>query len=63
MESISYKDFRGFVEQAKKVSDWRVIEGADWDTEIGALVESTAELVSPPSMLHGPSSGGLIWLN
>ena len=48
---LSYHDFRSFVEQAKKVSDWRQIEGADWDTEIGALVESTAELVPQPPML------------
>ncbi|MBI4523059.1 MAG: UbiD family decarboxylase [Deltaproteobacteria bacterium] len=48
---LSYDDFRGFVEQAKKVSDWRLIEGADWNTEIGALVESTAELVPQPPML------------
>jgi UbiD family decarboxylase len=48
---LSYHDFRGFIEQAKKVSEWRLIEGADWDTEIGALVESTAELVPQPPML------------
>lgn len=48
---LSYHDLRGFVEQAKKVSDWRLIEGADWDREIGALVESTAELIPQPPML------------
>ena len=51
MESLCYEDFRGFIEQAKKISDWRLIEDADWDSEIGALVESTAELVSQPPML------------
>lgn len=51
MESLSYRDFRGFIEEAKKVSDWRLIEGADWDREIGALVESTAELLPQPPML------------
>ena len=51
MSELSYNDFRGFIEEAKKISDYRVIEGADWDAEIGALVESTAELVSQPPML------------
>jgi len=51
MSELSYNDFRGFVEEAKKISDYRVIEGADWDAEIGALVESTAELVPQPPML------------
>ena len=42
MDTLSYHDFRGFVEEAKKISEWRLIEGADWDNEIGALIESTA---------------------
>ena len=51
MESIAYNDFRGFVEAAKQVSEWRSIEGADWDGEIGALIESTAELDSRPMLV------------
>ena len=51
MESLGYNDLRGFIEEAKKVSDWREIDGADWNGEIGALVESTAELVPQPPML------------
>jgi hypothetical protein len=51
MDSIGYNDFRGFVEEAKKVSDWRLIEGADWDKEIGALIESTAELPQAPMLV------------
>jgi 4-hydroxy-3-polyprenylbenzoate decarboxylase len=51
MGSLDYNDFRGFVEAAKKVSDWRLIEGADWDKEIGALIESTAELAQPPMLV------------
>src|SRR6185295_17925489 len=51
MEQLAYHDLRSFVEAAKKVSDWREIEGADWDGEIGALVESAAELVPQPPML------------
>ena len=51
MSELAYTDFRSFVEEAKKISDFRIIENADWDAEIGALVESTAELVSQPPML------------
>jgi hypothetical protein len=51
METLSYNDFRGFVEEAKKISDWRLIEGADWNNEIGALIESTAELPQPPMLM------------
>ena len=51
MSELAYHDFRSFIEEAKKISDYRIIENADWDGEIGALVESTAELVPQPPML------------
>ncbi|MDP2644776.1 MAG: UbiD family decarboxylase [Desulfobacterales bacterium] len=51
MEPVAYNDLREFIEEAKKVSDYREIEGADWDREIGALVEATGELVAQPPML------------
>jgi 3-octaprenyl-4-hydroxybenzoate carboxy-lyase len=51
MGELAYTDFRSFIEEAKKISDYRLIEGADWDGEIGALVESTAELVPQPPLL------------
>jgi 4-hydroxy-3-polyprenylbenzoate decarboxylase len=49
--NFSYTDFRGFIEEAKKVADWRLIENADWDSEIGALIEATAELDSRPMLI------------
>ena len=51
MSELTYHDFRSFIDEAKRISDYRLIEGADWDGEIGALVESTAELVPQPPML------------
>jgi UbiD family decarboxylase len=57
MESIPYHDFRGFIEAAKKVSEWRAIEGADWDGEIGALIEATAELDARPMLLFDKIKG------
>ena len=57
MESIAYQDFRGFIEAAKRVSEWRLIEGADWDGEIGALIEATAELDSRPMLVFDKIKG------
>ena len=51
MDTLPYHDFRGFIEEAKKVSAWRLIEGADWNNEIGALIEATAELDERPMLL------------
>src|SRR5215510_779474 len=51
MDTLPYHDFRSFVEEAKKVSEWWLIEGADWNNEIGALIEATAELDSRPMLL------------
>src|SRR6266487_6597775 len=51
MAELAYHDFRSFVEEAKKISDYRLIESADWDAEINTLMESTAELVPQPPML------------
>ena len=57
MDTLPYHDFRGFIEEAKKISEWRLIEGADWDSEIGALIESTAELDSRPMLLFDKIKG------
>jgi 4-hydroxy-3-polyprenylbenzoate decarboxylase len=57
MEGIGYGDFRGFIEAAKKVSEWRAIDGADWDGEIGALIEATAELDSRPMLMFDKIKG------
>src|ERR1051326_2514137 len=51
MEQLAYHDLRSFVEAAKKVSDWRETEGADWAGKTAALAESAAELVPQPPML------------
>ncbi|HSF58271.1 MAG TPA: UbiD family decarboxylase [Candidatus Binatia bacterium] len=57
METLAYRDFRGFIEKAQEVSDWRLIENADWDNEIGALIEATAELDSRPMLLFDRIKG------
>jgi UbiD family decarboxylase len=57
METLAYRDFRGFIEKAQEISDWRLIENADWDKEIGALIEATAELDSRPMLLFDRITG------
>src|SRR5262249_19725676 len=46
-----YHDLRTFVEGVKTLGEYKEIEGADWDLEIGALTEATAELIDDPPML------------
>lgn len=51
MEPEIIDDLRQFIEAAKKVSDWRELKGADWNLEIGALIEAAADLIPQPPML------------
>lgn len=48
---LVFDDLRTFIAACKEIDDWRLIEGADWDREIGALVETTAELIPDPPLL------------
>jgi UbiD family decarboxylase len=47
----TFDDLQSFIEACKEIDDWRLIEGADWDLEIGALTEATAELLTEPPLL------------
>ncbi len=51
MEAEIFDDLRQFIDAAKKVGEWREIKKADWNLEIGALIEATAELIPQPPML------------
>jgi 4-hydroxy-3-polyprenylbenzoate decarboxylase len=51
MAAEIFDDLRSFIEAAKRVSDFREIKGADWNLEIGTLIEATAELIPHPPML------------
>ena len=51
METEVFDDLRQFIEAAKKMSDWKEIRGADWDLQIGTLIEAAAELIPQPPML------------
>jgi len=47
----TFDDLQSFIAAAQEVDDWRQIDGANWDLEIGALTEATAELVPEPPLL------------
>jgi 4-hydroxy-3-polyprenylbenzoate decarboxylase len=47
----TFDDLRTFIAACQEVDQWRQIDGADWDLEIGALTEATADLVPGPPML------------
>ena len=49
--AAAFDDLRTFIAACQEVDHWRVIEGADWNREIGALVEATAELIPEPPLL------------
>ena len=51
MEPETFDDLRQFIEASKKVSEWREIKGADWNLEIGTLIETTAELIPDRPLL------------
>ena len=46
-----FDGLQDFVEACKQIDDWRQIDDADWDEEIGALREVTGELIPDPPML------------
>ncbi|NIO11837.1 MAG: hypothetical protein GTO40_28955, partial [Deltaproteobacteria bacterium] len=50
-QNFPFEDLRSFIETAKQIDDYREIDGADWNREIGALTEAAAELITDPPML------------
>ncbi|MPZ12865.1 MAG: UbiD family decarboxylase [Chloroflexi bacterium] len=51
MSGTVFDGLQEFVDAAMEVDEYRIIEGADWNEEIGALLEATAELIPDPPML------------
>ena len=51
MRGQAFDGLQEFVEACKQIDDWRQIDGADWNEEIGALREVTGELIPDPPML------------
>ncbi|WP_201319344.1 UbiD family decarboxylase [Paenibacillus sp. EPM92] len=51
MSNVEYNDLREFIELCREHGELKEINGADWNLEVGALTEATAELLNDPPML------------
>jgi len=51
MSEAFFNDLREFIDACKNIDNWHEISDADWNEEIGALTEATAELIPDPPML------------
>ena len=53
-----YDGLRSFLEKCEELGEIRTISGADWELEIGALTESTSELIpEPPALMFDEVKG------
>ncbi|MDP2645722.1 MAG: UbiD family decarboxylase [Desulfobacterales bacterium] len=57
MAEISYNDLREYIEQIEKIDRCQVIEGADWDLEIGVLLEAKAAIQDSPLLIFDKIKG------
>ena len=49
--SLAYKDLRGYLDAVDKLGELRIVDGADWDLEIGAITEVAARAANPKVVL------------
>ena len=45
--SLVYKDLRGYLDAVEQLGELRVVKGADWDLELGAITEVAARATQP----------------
>ena len=55
--SICYKDLREYLTAADKLGELRIVNGADWDLEIGAITEVAARAPQPKVVLFDKIKG------
>jgi 4-hydroxy-3-polyprenylbenzoate decarboxylase len=48
---MHYHDLRGWLDAVNSFGELRVVEGADWNQEIGAVAEVAAQASAPPAVL------------
>jgi len=56
-EKAVLNDLRDFIEKADELGEVQVVEGADWDVELGALSELKAETPDSPLLLFDKIKG------
>ena len=52
-----FDDLRGFIDKVKELGEYKVIEGADWDLEIGVITEWQAGIPGSPLLLFDDIKG------
>src|SRR5882724_13488217 len=55
--SLAYKDLREYLTAADKLGELRVVNGADWDLELGAITEAAARATNPKVVLFDNIKG------
>ena len=53
---MHYRDLRGWLDGVDSFGELRVVEGADWNQEIGAVAEVAAQSEPPPKAASEPAS-------
>ncbi|HEX5607655.1 MAG TPA: UbiD family decarboxylase, partial [Candidatus Binatia bacterium] len=57
ISTLAYKDLRGYIDAVEQLGELRVIHGADWDLELGAITEVAARATSPKVLLFDDIKG------
>ena len=52
-----FDDLREFIGKAKEIGEYKLVEGADWDLEIGAITDLQADTPNPPLLLFDKIKG------
>lgn len=55
--SIAYRDLRDYIEAVDRLGELRIVNGADWDLEIGAITEIAARAAKPKVVLFDNIKG------
>ncbi|HEY2922710.1 MAG TPA: UbiD family decarboxylase, partial [Candidatus Binatia bacterium] len=55
--SLAYKDLREYLTAVDKLGELRVVNGADWDLELGAITEVAARATNPKVVLFDNIKG------
>ena len=55
--SLAYKDLREYIDAVDRLGELRVVNGADWDLEIGAITEVAARAAQPKVVLFDKIKG------
>lgn len=52
-----FNDLRGYIEKVQEMGEYKLIEGANWEEEIGLLNASVSEMPNPPMLLFDSVKG------